>query len=266
MNKSSNTCIITFYDQSFRIFGRLAWKSIKRYAEIHKYDAICFNERLTDRPVPWEKILCIQKAFEMGYEFVFWIDADAVIVDVSEDIRSVIKPGRDIFLVRHFIDGGYSPNTGVLLIRNTDKTKQILHDIWSMNNYINHIWWEQGAFIDYFGLVQDLSQKEQEFFEGFQPHPKPHPSEPVESVVDWISSRWNVIPHVNPEAKPIIKHYAGLSKNKILRLHGMISDTLHGGHLSIKDFFSYIYYRLLLVVTGMLVWAARIKRSFHISQ
>lgn len=266
MIKSSNTCVITFYDKPFRIFGQLAWKSIKRYATMRKYDAMCFNERLSDRPVPWEKIICIQKAFEMGYEFVFWIDADAVIVDLSEDIGSVIKNDRDLFLVRHTIDGGYSPNTGAFLIRNTEKTKQMLGDIWNMKEYVNHMWWEQGAFIDYFGLITSLSQQEQDLFKGFQSDLKPHPIGSIESMVEWISPRWNVIPHVNPENKPIIKHYAGLGKSKILRLHGMISDALQGGHLSIRNPFSYMYYCSILYVTKFLLWAAKIRRSFRTSQ
>ena len=269
MNKSSQTCIVTFYDKPFRVFGQLAWRSIERYAEIHNYDTLRFHERLTDRPVSWEKIICIQKAFEMGYEFVFWIDADAIIVDVSEDIRSVVKSDKDFFLVHHVVEGGYSPNMGVFLIRNTEKTKQILSDIWSMEHYISHRWWEQGAFMDYFGLIQDLCPKEQELFKGFQSHPKPHPPGPVESVVDWISSRWNVIPHVNPEAKPIINHYAGLSgliKNKIFRLHGMITDTLQCGYLSRRNFFPYIYYYSILCVTKFLLWAAKTRRSFRTSR
>lgn len=261
LQKKSNVCVITFYDGPFSVYGDLAWKSIEAYAERHGYDKWCFHERSTeDRPTPWEKIVAIQKTFEAGYEFVFWVDADAVIVERGLPITSFTKTGKDFFMVRHSIEEGKSPNLGVVCIRNTERAKTILSDIWNMRQYIQHQWWEQAAFIDYFGIISTLSTGEQELFKGVDHTGSRKATESVEAVVEWIDAAWNCIPHINKEPHPIIKHYAGTSRYK--RLRGMIADSFRCGYITIREPGTFMYYGsiFLLVETRLIaakLWHAR---------
>lgn len=232
----SDMCIITFYDEPFRKFGDLAWMAIQEYAALHSIDPIRFQEHSTSRPPSWEKIPCIQKAFDLGYEFVFWVDADAMIMKDAPDIRGELgtdandSAEKDFFLVRHAVQGGLSPNMGVLVIRNSARSRQVLSDIWNMAEFINHRWWEQAAFISHFDLIDDLPKSERLLFEPLNQNA----SGANQACIRWIDARWNCIPHLSHEKNnasqpPIIMHYAG--RRWFQRLEGMITDALKNGYL-----------------------------------
>ncbi len=265
--KKSDICIITYYDASFRRFGDLAWESIRQYANQHHIDPIRFDVVPSDRPASWEKIRCIQKALDMGYEFVFWVDADAMIMKDAPDIRGVVANDaddsreRDFFLVRHSVDGGMSPNTGALIVRNSARARRTLSDIWNMTEFMNHRWWEQAAFLSYFGLIEGLSERERLLFEGYGPSVNRGDA----SSIEWIHERWNFIPHLcavrhpnNVLLAPAIRHYAGL--RWFQRLEGMIPDAIRNGCLKFRNA-AFAYYVLLYCIAKARVIASMLYAS-----
>ncbi len=276
MNKDPNTidradiCIITFYDESFKKFGDLTWITIHKYAVQHSLDPILFRKALSGRPPAWEKVICIQKALDMGYEFVFWVDADVIIVDNSIDIRSILiddpsdNDKKDLFMVRHEIDEGLSPNTGILVIRNSARSRKILSDLWNIKEFINHRWWEQAAFIAYFGLINDLPVDQKKLFDGWNRKI----SHVDSSCIKWIDPRWNYIPHLKLsqgciQKPPIINHYAG--QRWFQRLVGMISDSLKYRYLRFGDE-RFSYYIIMFCLAKFRILASNLYvtiTSFH---
>jgi lipopolysaccharide biosynthesis glycosyltransferase len=279
--RKSDTCIVTFYDKGFRMIGDLAWKSMRAYASAQKCDVLRFQDRTTDRPQSWEKIRCIQKAFDLGYEHVLWIDADAMVVDLHADIGSAFGIGSerpadagadakakasadiraDFFLVRHRIDGGMSPNLGVLGIRNSERSRHILSDLWNMEEFSNHEWWEQAAFLSYFGLIGGLPQSQKNLFDTY-PNPEQKRKGDMSSLC-WIDERWNFIPKLGSEAgeKPVIRHYAG--GRWFERVDGMVSDALACRYLEVTNawtFLVFAYYASLLCIARVRLWASRLYR------
>ncbi len=237
--RRSSGRVITFYDAGFARFGDLAWAGICAYAERQGLDSARFSQRKTDRPAPWEKIICIQESLDAGYDFVLWIDADAMIVDLEADIRREIdgSPDKDFFLVRHEIGGGLSPNTGVIAVRNSERAKAALKRIWEMERFANHRWWEQAAFISWFGLVDLLPEADRKTFVGY-PDPEGRDERGDSQRIQWIDARWNCIPGVQECDGPAIMHYAGLRWFR--RLDGMIADAFACGYVRIE--------------TGLLFW------------
>ena len=147
---------------------------------------------LTERPGAWNKILCIQSAFDAGCEFVMWVDADATIMKAAmgADIRDAIDRAHDFFLVRHAIGDGYGPNTGILIVRNSPAARAALDAIWNMTQYEDHPWWEQAAFLDYFGLIDELpSQDKKLFTDRVRPEPSGHSDALVQNG-DPASIKW----------------------------------------------------------------------------
>lgn len=218
-----NICIVTFYDAPFRNAGNLAWNAMKRYADAQGYDAIRFQDRTTERPPAWEKLRCIDEAFSKGYAFVLWIDADAMVMDLESGIESVIREGKDLYMVAHDVGGMKSPNTGVMLLRNSEITRQSLSDIWNMDQFANHRWWEQAAMLEYFGLTAGLPENERRYFDGYAAGGKGDAS-----IIEWIDEKWNFIPGIS-NGKAAIRHYAG--KRWFERLDGMTRDAFSGGSM-----------------------------------
>lgn len=247
MEHKPSICIVTFYDSGFRRIGDLAWDSMRAYAAMQGYSCMRFREPSSGRPYSWEKISCIEKALDLGYDFVLWIDADAMVVDTGQDIRSAIGEAgsareKDFFLTRHAMGGGKSPNLGVVLVRNSEPARKILGDMWNMKKYENHRWWEQAAFLEYFGLIGGLSESERRLFDGYGDAKDIAPRADAASHIEWIDDRWNFIPGIS-RSVPVIKHYAG--KAWFLRLDGMIFDAVQCGYLSPKDGAKYATYSLL---------------------
>ena len=60
--------------------------SFERYAQRWGWDVVVSSEELSDgRPAQWAKIPFIRSLLD-EYEWVLWLDADVVIVDLEADI------------------------------------------------------------------------------------------------------------------------------------------------------------------------------------
>jgi hypothetical protein len=118
------------------------------FAERHGYDLITSTESDPRRPPAWSKVPMIREALAT-YELVLWIDADAVIVDGSEDIADELEPDRFLALVAH--GEQQVPNTGVTLWRAGEPARELLDRTWSATRYVDHPWWENAAMLDVLG-------------------------------------------------------------------------------------------------------------------
>ncbi|KAG0044633.1 hypothetical protein BGZ83_010148 [Gryganskiella cystojenkinii] len=125
------------------------------YASLHGYDFVArgaefAQEEQRQRRIVWGKIGGIQKVLP-HYEWLFWMDMDAVVVDLNKDLREIIqkaqnqrsvlggllaeeeislivaKPTKDIML-----------NAGVMLIKNTDWSKRFFNEVQKRKYYNNY--------------------------------------------------------------------------------------------------------------------------------
>lgn len=130
---------------SFKERMHYAMQSKREYCKKHGYDLID-DETVydTSRPIAWSKILLIKKYLPM-YDVVVWIDADAIILDMSQTLENKLElmNGKDICVTTVF----GMINTGVMLIRNSDRALALMDLIYTQTQYINDGNWEQSAFI-----------------------------------------------------------------------------------------------------------------------
>ena len=214
MNKKEKFCITTYYDDRFKAVGDLSLLTLRAYAERHNGDVFIGNRLKIERPIPWIKIKIIQELFRMGYKKVMWVDADAIIVRDDESILNECEDGKDLYLVEHW-DGRRSiPNSGVMLLQKTRFTKRLLEKVWRMDQYTDHVWWENAAIIHL--LSEDDFEEE-----GIRREAKGLKRKEMERI-KFIDVKWNSIPEVyNGQAsscKPIIKHYAGFQYERRVEL------------------------------------------------
>lgn len=124
--------------------------TFRAFAERHGYDVITSSAPHPDRPPAWAKVPLIRETLD-AYDLVLWIDADAVIVDDSEDIADALDPDTQFALVRHRRDDELIPNTGVMVWRAGEFARDLLDAAWNRSRYIDHPWWENAALLDVLG-------------------------------------------------------------------------------------------------------------------
>ena len=123
-------------DMSIAILNKQA------YCKKHNYTFINYKERLSKRHCPWDKIQCLLKTIHW-FDYIVWIDADAVFQNHSITFESIIHehPEKDVLICKDpcFLAGEHCYiNTGVIIMKNTFTSIQLLNDTWySRNEYVD---------------------------------------------------------------------------------------------------------------------------------
>jgi galactosyl transferase GMA12/MNN10 family len=117
---------------------RMTWPNKLNYCMKHNYQLYDESESSLDtsRAPAWSKIPAARRLLtEEGCDWVFWLDADTVIMNSEkriEDFLPTAESGID-FVVTH--QKGKSWNAGAWLIRNSDWSLKFLDDWWDMSEY-----------------------------------------------------------------------------------------------------------------------------------
>lgn len=107
------------------------------YAKMHDYSVINANEVIDrSRPVAWSKLLAIKDNLPK-YDYIMYIDMDAVIMEPSITIESLIYatakgPESDIIMQSDW----NGPNTGIFLAKNTQWTIEFLKLAWDQQQLV----------------------------------------------------------------------------------------------------------------------------------
>ncbi|MFH1758974.1 MAG: putative nucleotide-diphospho-sugar transferase [Patescibacteria group bacterium] len=243
-------CLTTQFNKKYEKIGRLCLLSLKKYAQQYGYDVKVINEIVSNRPPFWNKVLIAKKLLGENYDFVFWMDADALFTRFDKNIADEIEPNKDLYITSINDDDGTTLLTGVFLIRNSQWSKDFLNQVWSMQNYSKHLWHENAAFIDVLGLANQLPPIQKKLFpiSAFQKKP----SDKVK-IIPYI---WNEIRY-RPERKdqlPIVRHYVRLDygrlwymsndayKTSLITKKQLFKNRL--AYLKLKPLFDFIKYRL----------------------
>jgi hypothetical protein len=93
-------------------------ETFRLYADRYGYELVLHHDQLEPTRHPaWSKVCVILDALSR-YELVFWVDADAAIVDASRDVADELAPRSLLGLVAHEYEGQQIPNCGVMVVRN----------------------------------------------------------------------------------------------------------------------------------------------------
>jgi hypothetical protein len=148
--------IVSLYTDEINEIVSLTAANQKAYATKWGYEYYLFKGRLSDRHPAWDKILATKNLLK-SYDWVLWIDSDAIFVNFAKRLESYIKPDKwGVF--------GPDPNpniyvnTGVFLIKNCEWGHTMLDNVWNhktgrvdkvdkIDPYSYSLWpYEQGPF------------------------------------------------------------------------------------------------------------------------
>jgi len=156
-------CIATAYDSQYGKLGNYTAASIQSYADAFGYDArVISTAEIEGRSTAWYRIQLIQELFDEGFDWVLWIDADAIFLRHNIDILGQTEEGKDLYFVPEIGPLKYpyppAPNTGVMLLRNSAWTRGLLAELMDRGYYRHQFPWEQGALWELLGHFEALSR------------------------------------------------------------------------------------------------------------
>ena len=221
----SKICITTGFNKPYKSIGDLCLKSIRKYADKFEYN-VELNNKLWEYEEPHlAKIVWILELFEKGYDYVFWIDADALIVNQNEDIGNEIVAGKDLYLVKHIYHNIDIVNTGVMLIKNSNWSKALLKEVLKrarngemrkhayyengiLNKILGYYWLPSNYFLKFLFIHFGLK------FQRVNPY-----NEKYFGLIKFLNERWNTLldEEMNEIEDPIIKHYANIDSKIALK-------------------------------------------------
>ncbi|MEO1564033.1 MAG: putative nucleotide-diphospho-sugar transferase [Pseudomonadota bacterium] len=205
-------CIATAYDAGFGYIGNYAASCLQFYADSHGFDTrVVSSVPTTDWHPAWFRLQLIEELFDEGYDFVFWVDADALIVRRDVNIAEEIEDGKDLYCVLH--GGGVEqhgtnlfPNTGVMLLRNSQWVRELFDEMRSHEEYALQPLWDQSALCLALGYHEAV---------GGQVNMVDHSKH---ERIKFLHVGWNHMPFnvagTNFAEEPIICHFSGLDQDK----------------------------------------------------
>ena len=180
-------------------------RQLERWVGTFDYHLDVQYETLSaERPPAWSKVLQIRENLD-SHKYVFWIDADTVVWDTNHDFRDLVSWRKPLALVAHNYHNQWFPNLGVIAIQSTRFTRRLFDRLWEMDEYTNHKWWENAAFLDLLGISptqEPLKQTHKDL---------------IGHKIKWLDNSWNSM-GLDPSPAPKILHYPGVSNPERERL------------------------------------------------
>lgn len=129
-SENAKIAIVTLYDDYYKDIGEISIPNKIKYAKKWGYDLIYFDQIIdNNRPAQWSKIKAIEYALKK-YEWVWWIDIDALIMNFDNKLEDIIDENYDII----FTENKYSLiSNGSSFFKNTDVTKKFLKECYELN-------------------------------------------------------------------------------------------------------------------------------------
>ncbi|WP_426610933.1 putative nucleotide-diphospho-sugar transferase [Bradyrhizobium sp. McL0616] len=193
---------------------------MKAFAAAHGYEQRFVHGNDWERPRGWLKIQAIRTALDGNFDFVLWMDVDAIVLRNDVDVRTAAVDDAHLHMAWHgpetseIMAADFVPhfNSGVMLIRANDWSRAFFKRVWEIGQ-LPHPWFDQATILHALGYDGCL---------GLGPD---RPDEPNRSRLARLDTAWNSIPGLATAPDPIVHHYAGIS-NPSTRLKMVEADAL----------------------------------------
>jgi len=138
LNPDSKIAFVYFYTPNIHEYCQHSIHNISTYCNKYNYAFIAydtvFNEEVS---MCWNKIAAILQNLHK-YDFLVWIDADAIINNMDITIESILQmdPTKELYLCKDISVDYECINSGVMIMKNTEWTEHLFRKVW--NSSIPH--------------------------------------------------------------------------------------------------------------------------------
>ena len=200
-----SVCLLTAYNSAQQPLSAFTVPRMHAFAQAQNYEVRVVHRDNWERQRGWIKIEAIREAIDSNFDFLFWIDVDAVILRCEVDVRTAAVDNADLHMVWHGPDTSklealdFVPhfNTGIMLIRVTDWSRNFFRRVWEVGQ-LPHPWADQATILHLLG------------YDGCLALGPNRPEESNRSRLARLDTAWNSIPGIATAPNPIIHHYAGI--------------------------------------------------------
>ena len=171
--------------------------TFRNYAKKWDYDYVEITTSLDEsRPYAWTKLLAIRKLLDK-YDFVFYVDSDALILKDDMDIETIFI--EDFAWPVGLLNGKDCPNAGIMAVRSSVSTKELFDIAYSQTDLIFNGWWEQAALMR---VLQYEDPRDHEI------HWSEFKLDALDLKIFELDSSWNSTIE-DYSCNPAIRHFAG---------------------------------------------------------
>lgn len=129
-NPTSKIAFVMLYTPNISSYANIAEDNLQRYCDIHHYAFHVYRDVPDEHKAlnisgNWLKPRLLNNIIEQ-YEWVFWIDADVLVLNPQQKIESLLN-NRDLLFAKDIAT--WQINSGVMGFRNTEKNKALLQDM-----------------------------------------------------------------------------------------------------------------------------------------
>lgn len=129
--KDKKIAIVTLFDHNYSELAKMSIKNKIEYANKHNYDFIYFDDVIDKtRPPQWSKVKAVESILN-DYDWVWWIDIDALIMEFDIMLESLIDDDYNMI----FTSNKYSYlSNGSSFFKNTPETFDFLNDCYDLKH------------------------------------------------------------------------------------------------------------------------------------
>lgn len=144
--------VLSGYDDAMKVLGDLCTKSHAVYAKYNGYDHEVVRQYDSDSHPSWQKLRLLLERYPK-YDFILWIDADAVVTNPNVRVEDLAgptvftcsqdwcAPANEDFATSMYISAGN------FILRRGPDTERFLKTAQMQNNFKNRSEWEQSAIM-----------------------------------------------------------------------------------------------------------------------
>ena len=133
LNPDAKIAFVYFYTPNIYEYCQHSIHNIGTYCNKYNYAFIgydtVFNEEVS---MCWNKIAAILQNLHK-YDYIVWIDADALINNMNITIESIIRmdPTKELYLCEDIQLEHECINSGVMIVKNTEWTEHLFRKVWN---------------------------------------------------------------------------------------------------------------------------------------
>lgn len=145
--------VLTAYDAGYAAVGDVSRANKTAYCARHGYRFVCRTDGFDpDRPSSWSKVPFIRAELAAA-EWVFWTDADALVMNAAVPVTRFVQDCVDVVLSG---DPNHGINAGHMLVRSTEWSARFLDRVYARTEFLHHPWWENAAVIRLYAEDEDV--------------------------------------------------------------------------------------------------------------
>lgn len=140
--------LLTAHDANQADLAEVSSPNKAAYCTRHGYTFVERRDGFApSRPAAWSKIRFIKECLR-EHEWVFWSDADSLVMNGALRLEEFIDPAYDMVLTHDDMgEGVYNVNTGQMFFRRSKWSMRFLDEVWSQKQFLHDRLWENRAVI-----------------------------------------------------------------------------------------------------------------------